>query len=1277
MSFGATVFLQILSRFLNLVAKYLPFQGHHPHASKARHVQSENTPNTRTALSIPGDPSRSANMAGSDKNGQSAEDEAEQRRKAIMAQAMAADLGINRVEELPLEDVDPPPHRPARHDGPAPNPGQGNTRLSMPQAPPAQSSIWAEAQQMGAFDDDDARGVKDLDDLGGGRIYALRQQEASALATRLVQNLRNRNAHHPPMQNPELHSHAARHYHGRGREIPPNRKINFGKDMTTSDFGVVHHTAQPVKRFPANYQPPAMETRPVASPNPPPMVPPNRGLPPSRNGVVSRATSTAPLTGTPRGTPVQSHPSSAIQAQRESRPTIAPRAIRQISLDMQQPSAPTTRRQPRPAPNESIVPISENNPPQHSPDLPNESVIPISEHNPPEDSPDLPNVVFKRVLREPSQTVLYLSAAPRPLLGWFTIIRQGQLVCQWPLSQYYWHDIDGRRLSTMFNTLGGPRDIRTMLFMAQMDADDFHRTLKRLRDGEYLDLTNEGSKNALETTTRDSTLITVEPSPSSTPQTSAPQVQTEEESVSDLDTVIRQPIGPNVNTAHGAESQETMVGTLIDFDTFDDAPSTTHPQHGRSEAAELLSTLDPIDYEPEHVDDDLQSQQAQFEDMDIVSMLGPNDHEHGDNTLPPISPSQQLQSETAEPSYGLEFVKQKFVENYRELLQNLIRVIGQSPAYQTNSGASAMIEGLKITVTNAAMTDECGLDDSTKKELLKEIWGDSQPVDAANSTNNAQLPTPNSPPPRSETPRPPPRVTTKAPPSGVTSQTRRRVYDHQTLVSLYDNRLQPPHWLTELGFMPPLTRRNPRPSIRQTLEATLSARTLSPAPDTLQSPARPATPSPDPYVTPRPAPDWSRKKAHVAWLLASQTTPSGEPTSANTSDSTVRDVQVEATEAVELMSTTRPESTAQDMRPQAQEIPTEEHRQHVSVMPAAVQSHGEHVGAHIHNEPELISLGVPEPARPLSTQTNVRGLRHSRWARPGDRIETEGNFTGPQFLTSAILRDLAQLDPQAPVNATPEDLANIFSARPSDQRMEHVGSGPTPDLPNARSIPVPDHRPTTPVNYAATIDEDEEETPRASQRIVDIPAQQPSPVSAPPAQIEPPVASRAISNRSVAGSMVTASPAPEVSFLPVSSFTEQFASPVVQPPVVPTSSSATPGLTGSMWARNPAPATSNGTNVPPPQVQSSGSLREIQQPEPRIEAQSSASVVGVQQPISVIETQTQAPVAETQPQASVAETQPSTLAPRPTNRGLAGSRFASGNVLPSAGTFTGYFVPKK
>lgn len=126
-------------------------------------------------------------MQDRDKNGQSVEDEAARQRRAILEKAMMDDLGTSRVEDLPLEDADGPPRhgRHDRHDGRRPD------RLTMPQPAPAVSDFWAEAQRQGVFNDDDALAVKDLDPLGGGRLYATRQQEVAALGNRLIHGIRN------------------------------------------------------------------------------------------------------------------------------------------------------------------------------------------------------------------------------------------------------------------------------------------------------------------------------------------------------------------------------------------------------------------------------------------------------------------------------------------------------------------------------------------------------------------------------------------------------------------------------------------------------------------------------------------------------------------------------------------------------------------------------------------------------------------------------------------------------------------------------------------------------------------------------------------------------------------------------------------------------------------------------------------------------------------------------------------------------------------------------
>lgn len=779
--------------------------------------------------------------------------------------------------------------------------------------------------------------------------------------------------------------------------------------MKTSTLGVLYHASQPVKQFPPNYRPSPTSPHPLASTKPLQQVSSSQGLPSSRVPVASCASSTPPIKETCRATSVQStrhvtvsqgprHPP-VNQAQTQPGLATASTDLRQSSARIRQPSTPITQ-----GPAKQLLTLG------------NEHNVPPSGNESSPLSPELSNVLFKCEVDFPNPTrlpdrtlvpsMVYLSAAGKPHMGFFTLTCEGKQVCQSPISQYYHHTIDSgsRQLIIIFRGQEGYTSSHIVNFMAYMDAEDFHRTLTRLRAGKYLDQINDSSRQMLEATIQEAAPTTGEASPTLAPRNPVSQARAEQTITTDFDTVSRQPYAPNLTITQRAENQEVLVGTLIDLDTLDDAPSTVQPQYAQSEAAELLSTLDPFDYELEHVDDQHQLQQPQ---------LG-----------------------VTEQNYGLDIVKQKFVDTYRLLLQNMIKVLGEMPSNRTNRGASTMIEGLQTFVTQSAMDDDCGLDESSKKELLKEVWGDSQPVDTDNVTNDIQS-APNSLPDRPETPRPPPQTarTTSRETSRVhylvaTTHTRRHVYQLPFLVSLYDNRLQPPHWLSELGFMPAFSRRNQPPSTCQSLEATLTA-------------TGPATPLQAAGIL---APGFTRSRANHAWVMATEASEAVEPTPIITSESTTQDVQVktQVTQIKEPTSAVPNETTAS-------------------------LSHKEHANADICSESELISLATPKPPKPPPTQMNVRGLRNSLWARPDDRLETEGVFTGPQFLTSATLRARAQLDPQAPVSATPAELAEMFSGRPSTQSIEHVTPHIAPGVQNDGPISGSHHRPATPADNTSNV----------------------------------------------------------------------------------------------------------------------------------------------------------------------------------------------------------------
>ena len=597
----------------------------------------------------------------------------------------------------------------------------------------------------------------------------------------------------------------------------------------------------------------------------------------------------------------------------------------------------------------------------------------------------------------------------------------------------------------MFKGLDGPMDTFTANFTSYMDAEEFHKTLKRLRAGEYLGQVKESSKQVSEATVQEvrdvqeATQITAEASSMPAPQDAVSQAPTQHPVTPASDTVTRQPYAPSVNPVQ-AEDQRMPAGTLIDFDTCDDDSATVRASYAQSEAAELLSTLDPIEYELDHVDDQLQVQQAQAE------AVGPN--------------------------YALDVVKREFVDRNRLLLQNLIKVFAEHPANQTNLGAFTMVNGLQQCVWSQAMEDQCGLDEATKEELLKEVWGDFQPVGVDNSTNDPRS-APDSPTHLPDTPRPRPSTASAAPrentrvpaptvaaitphetarasPPGVTTQARRRVYRRSSLVSLYDNRLQPPHWLRELGFMPEFSRRNQPPSVCQSLEDKLST-------------VEPFVPPPLPAAAYLPL-DLSKSRASAAWVMATEGPSTLGSTATITSESTAQGVPYGASENVEPTPSIASEATIREAHAEVQDVQINVTNKTTLPETTASSSRQEHGATDIPKVPELICLAVPEPARPPSTQGNIRGLQSSRWARPGDRLETAGAFTGPQFLSGAILRDLAQLQPQERVTATPAQLADMFSVKPSDQSTEHVAPGVAPPQQEDKPAAVPDDQPVTPSN---------------------------------------------------------------------------------------------------------------------------------------------------------------------------------------------------------------------
>lgn len=103
-------------------------------------------------------------------------------------------------------------------------------------------------------------------------------------------------------------------------------------------------------------------------------------------------------------------------------------------------------------------------------------------------------------------------------------------------------------------------------------------------------------------------------------------------------------------------------------------------------------------------------------------------------------------------------------------------------------------------------------------------------------------------------------------------------------------------------------------------------------------------------------------------------------------------------------------------------------------------------------------------------------------------------------------------------------------SKTSSRSIERVTSRPTPCRPNGRPPTAPNRRitkqppsPTTPhvlENRART----QNQTPLTTQPVVDTPTQQPSAISAPNTQVQPPITSGNLTNHGLAGSRFATSP---------------------------------------------------------------------------------------------------------------------------------------------------------
>ncbi|KAK4456444.1 hypothetical protein QBC42DRAFT_191020 [Cladorrhinum samala] len=111
-------------------------------------------------------------------------------REERMRLAMIEELGIHRLDELPMEDThkasydDRHPRKPQLEE----RPSRRNRGKDVILASGDLGSVWQAAIKDGVFEDDDAAGVRGLDDLGGARRY-----DTAPARTRRLLNVMNNN----------------------------------------------------------------------------------------------------------------------------------------------------------------------------------------------------------------------------------------------------------------------------------------------------------------------------------------------------------------------------------------------------------------------------------------------------------------------------------------------------------------------------------------------------------------------------------------------------------------------------------------------------------------------------------------------------------------------------------------------------------------------------------------------------------------------------------------------------------------------------------------------------------------------------------------------------------------------------------------------------------------------------------------------------------------------------------------------------------------------------
>ncbi|KAK3685776.1 hypothetical protein B0T22DRAFT_230097 [Podospora appendiculata] len=401
-------------------------------------------------------------------------------RLAAIQRAMMDDIGMQRLEELPMEDGehDHGSHR-RNHNVSSHHP---HVVHSTPRVNnPGVGTIWNTAIASGVFDDDDAEAVKGLDDFGGGRLYA-----AKAAATRVLKEIQpisdflNRYGPGPgPRHRTEYH----------GRRNTPYTHVGDGPvPLPFPTSGTQRPSGRPGSTQHNNYQY-ARQTMRSAVASATASAAPTVRLPPT--GPAHRHPPAPPAPSGPHGRV----PAPSITQSRQSHPArLPPQARATVKLPAMQSRGPSS-----PMTNPQAVQPRTTQRPGLSAGIPSTVTSKSTSHLTPSASTSPTPGIFSKVLLQiavrfinpfsgkgPEDSRVVICQADPTGVGEFRLFIGDSIYFGWSLRLWHNYAIDEENLELMIQFKNDQGEILTynIRFLSYKDIMQVIGTVRALRTGE-------------------------------------------------------------------------------------------------------------------------------------------------------------------------------------------------------------------------------------------------------------------------------------------------------------------------------------------------------------------------------------------------------------------------------------------------------------------------------------------------------------------------------------------------------------------------------------------------------------------------------------------------------------------------------------------------------------------------------------------------------------------------------------------------------------------------